>query len=65
MIAELRKFRQKEGENLPQAWERFNLTQRRCPFFRMDENDLMYIFYNGLTESSKSYLERYCAKLSG
>jgi hypothetical protein len=35
MMAEVSKFTQKEGENLPQAWGRFNITQRRCSFLRI------------------------------
>jgi hypothetical protein len=35
MMAEVSKFAQKEGENLPQPWGRFHITQRRCPFLRI------------------------------
>ena len=50
-------FAQDKSESLPQAWGRFCALKRRCPAHGFKENDLLDIFYNGLTEKSRSYLD--------
>ena len=50
-------FAQNEKESLPQAWGRFCALKRRCPAHGFRENELLDIFYNRLTEDSRSYLD--------
>ena len=35
LVREINTFRQFEGENLPEAWERFHDLLRRCPHHRL------------------------------
>ncbi|KAL4321459.1 hypothetical protein AHAS_Ahas14G0112600 [Arachis hypogaea] len=54
---EVQTFRQKEGETLYEAWERYKLLTRQCPpdmFFKWIQLD---IFYEGLGEMSKMSLD--------
>jgi len=50
-------FAQEKGEVLPGAWARFCSLIRvvfKCP---LAKNELLDIFYNGLTEESRTYLD--------
>ena len=50
-------FVQEKGEILPGAWVRFCSLRRgvmKCP---LAKNELLDIFYNGLTNESKTYLD--------
>lgn len=57
MSIQISNFAQSEKESLPQAWGIFCSLKRRCLAHGFKENDLLDIFYNGLTEKSRSYLD--------
>jgi hypothetical protein len=57
MIAEISNFAQSKEESIPQAWGRYCALERRCPAHGFKDNELLDIFYNGLTEKSRSYLD--------
>jgi hypothetical protein len=50
-------FEQGKGEILPESWERFCSLIRALPKKPLPKNELLDIFYNGLTDESKSYLD--------
>jgi hypothetical protein len=50
-------FSQKEGEDLPQAWGRYHDMTRNCPAHGFKANELLDIFYNGLTEGNRYYFD--------
>lgn len=54
---EISNFSQKETEDLPQAWGRFDRLCRKCPTNGFKENETLDIFYNGLTENTRIYLD--------
>jgi hypothetical protein len=50
-------FEQGKGEILPESWTRFCSLIRAFPKEPLPKNELLDIFYNGLTDESKSYLD--------
>ena len=50
-------FRQLEDEHLPKAWGRFGSLLRARPGHDTSKNELLDIFYNGLTVESRIYLD--------
>ncbi|KAL4397076.1 hypothetical protein AHAS_Ahas01G0155700 [Arachis hypogaea] len=50
-------FRQKEGESLYEAWERYKQLIRKCPSDMLSEWSIIGIFYDGLSELSKMSLD--------
>ncbi|XP_016185861.1 uncharacterized protein LOC107627542 [Arachis ipaensis] len=50
-------FRQKDGESLYEAWERFKLMIRKCPPDMFLEWTRLQIFYDGLSEMAKMSLD--------
>jgi hypothetical protein len=50
-------FEQVKGEKLPESWERFCSLIRALPGEPLPKNELLDIFYNGLTVESKTYLD--------
>jgi hypothetical protein len=50
-------FEQGKGEILPESWTRFCSLIRSLPKEPLPKNKLLDIFYNGLTDESKSYLD--------
>ena len=50
MRTQMSEFAQGKKESLRQAWGRFCALKRRCPAYGFRENELLDIFYNGLTE---------------
>ena len=48
LVQEINTFRQLEGENLAEAWERFHELLRRCPHHRLTRWMQVHTFYNGL-----------------
>ncbi|KAA3466231.1 Retrotransposon gag protein [Gossypium australe] len=50
-------FKQFEGENLYEAWERFNSLLRKCPHYSKQNFLQLQIFYNGLDRSLKVSLD--------
>jgi hypothetical protein len=49
-------FEKGKGEILPKSWTRFCSLIRALPKEPFPENELLDIFYNGLTHESKTYL---------
>ncbi len=50
-------FVQIEGEKLPESWARFCSLIRALPKHPLAKNELLDIFYNGLTIESRTYLD--------
>jgi hypothetical protein len=50
-------FEQAKGEKLPESWARFCSLIRALPGEPLPKNELLNIFYNGLTVESKTYLD--------
>jgi hypothetical protein len=50
-------FEQVEGEKLPESWARFCSLIRAQPRHPLAKNELLDIFYNGLTVESRTYLD--------
>jgi hypothetical protein len=50
-------FEQGKGEILPESWARFFSLIRAFPKEPLPKNELLDIFYNGLTDESKTYLD--------
>ena len=50
-------FRQKEGEFLYEAWERYKQLIRRCPPDMLSEWSIIGMFYDGLSEMCKISLD--------
>jgi 6-phosphogluconate dehydrogenase len=57
MFAEISNFTQSKEEDISQAWGRYYALERRCPAHGLKNNELLDIFYNGLTKESRSYLD--------
>jgi hypothetical protein len=57
MVEEITNFAQDKEEDIPQAWGRYSALGRKCPAHGLKENQLLDIFYNALTEESRSYLD--------
>ena len=56
-MQEINTFRQFEGENLVEAWERFHELLRRCPHHRLTKWMQVHTFYNGLSNSAKTIID--------
>ncbi|KAL4286396.1 hypothetical protein AHAS_Ahas19G0082000 [Arachis hypogaea] len=54
---EVQTFKQKDGETLYEAWERFKLLTRQCPSDMFSRWTKLDIFYEGLCEMSKMHLD--------
>ncbi|KAL4394474.1 hypothetical protein AHAS_Ahas02G0155600 [Arachis hypogaea] len=54
---EVQTFRQKDGETLYEAWERYKLLTRQCPLDMFSKWTQLDIFYEGLGEMSKMCLD--------
>ncbi|KAL4276157.1 hypothetical protein AHAS_Ahas20G0179100 [Arachis hypogaea] len=54
---EIQTFRQKEGESLFEAWERYKQLIKMCPTDMLPEWSIICIFYDGLSELSKMSLD--------
>ena len=55
-MQEINTFRQFEGENLVEAWERFHELLRRCPYHRLTKWMQVHTFYNGLSASARTII---------
>ena len=53
LVQEINTFRQLEGENLAEAWERFHEILRRSPHHRLTRWMQVHTFYNGLSDSTR------------
>ena len=56
-MQEINTFRQFEGENLAEAWERFHELLRRCPHHRLTRWMQVHTFYNGLINSTRTIID--------
>ena len=57
LVQEINTFRQLEGENLDEAWERFHELLRRCPHHRLTRWMQVHTFYNGLSDSTRTVVD--------
>jgi Retrotransposon gag protein len=51
--AQITNFRQRGGESLSEAWDRYQELLRLCPHHRLEKWFILQIFYEGLEQSSK------------
>ena len=53
-------FKQKEGESLYNAWERYKQLLRRCPMHGIEQMKHMNIFYHAMNYTSKGIIDVAC-----
>ena len=58
-LQEIFNFVQIEEESLPQAWGRLLQLLNALPDHPLKKNEILDIFYNGLTDASRDYLDSY------
>ncbi|KAI4991107.1 hypothetical protein ZWY2020_039478 [Hordeum vulgare] len=56
-LQEIYNFAQIEEESLPQAWGRLVQLLNALPDHPLEKNEILDIFYNGLTDASKDHLD--------
>ena len=56
-MQEINTFRQLEGENLAEAWERFHELLRMCPHHRLTRWMQVHTFYNGLRDAARIVID--------
>ena len=56
-LREIYNFVQIKEESLPQAWGRLLRLLNALPDHPLKKNEILDIFYNGLTDASKDYLD--------
>ena len=57
LVQEINTFRQLEGENLDEAWERFHELLRRCLHHRLTRWMQVHTFYNGLRDVNRTMID--------
>ena len=57
LVQEIKTFRQLEGENLAEAWDRFHELLRRCPHHRLTRWMQVHTFYNGLRDATRTVID--------
>ena len=57
LVNEINTFRQLEGENLVEAWERIHELLRRCPHHRLTRSMQVHAFYNGLSDPTRTVID--------
>ena len=57
LVQEINTFRQFEGENLAEAWERFHELLRRCPHHRLTRWMQVHTFYNSLSDLVRTIID--------
>ena len=57
LVQEINTFKQIEGENLAEAWDRFHELLRRCPHHRLTRWMQVHTFYNGLRDSTRTVID--------
>ncbi|XP_021725337.1 uncharacterized protein LOC110692616 [Chenopodium quinoa] len=55
--SKIQSFRQRGGESLCEAWERFKELQRQCPHHGIPNWQVLQTFYGGLSPQSKTNLD--------
>jgi hypothetical protein len=56
-LQEIFNFVQSEEESLPQAWGRLLQLLNALPDHTLEKNEILDIFYNGLTNASRDFLD--------
>ena len=56
-LREIYNFVQIEEESLPQAWGRLLRLLNALPDHPLKKNEILDIFYNGLTDASRDFLD--------
>ncbi|KAI4987910.1 hypothetical protein ZWY2020_028668 [Hordeum vulgare] len=56
-LQEIYNFAQAEEESLPQAWGRLVQLLNALPDHPLEKNEILDIFYNGLTDASRDHLD--------
>ena len=57
LVQEINTFRQLEGENLAESWERFHELLRRCPHHRLTKWMHAHTFYNYLRDATRTVID--------
>ena len=57
LVQEINTFRQFEGDNLAEVWERFHEPLRRCPHHRLIKWMQVHTYYNGLSASTRTIID--------
>ena len=57
LVQEINTFRQLEGENLADAWERFHELLRRCPHHKLTRWMQVHTFYNSMRDATKTVID--------
>ena len=57
LVQEIITFRQFEGGNLVEAWERFHELLRRCLHHKLTRWTQVHTFYNGLSDSARTIID--------
>ena len=57
LVQKINTFRQLEGENLTEAWERFHELLRRCPHHRLTRWMQVHTFYNSLRDATRTVID--------
>ena len=57
LVQEINTFRQLEGENLAEAWDRFHELLRRCPHHRLTRWMQVHTFYNDLRDATRIVID--------
>ena len=57
LVQEINTFRQLEGENLVEAWERFHELLRRCSHHRLTRWMQVHTFYKGLRDVTRTVID--------
>ena len=57
LVQEINTFRQLEGENLAEAWERFHELLRRCPHHKLTKWMQVHTFYNALSDYTRTVID--------
>ena len=57
LVQEINTFKQFEGENLAEVWERFPKLLRRCPHHMLTRWMQVHTFYNGLSDSARTIID--------
>ena len=57
LVQEINTFKQLEGENLVEAWDRFHEFLRRCPHHRLTRWIQVHTFYNSLRDVTRIVID--------
>ena len=57
LVQDISTFRQLEGENLAEAWDRFHELLRKCPHHRLTRWMQVHTFHNGLRDATRTVID--------